>query len=333
VRNPDLPLYFINLHSNQSKLDNYRKYGTWLREQFGGAKVFKVVVDPGLSCPNRDGTKGYGGCTYCNVDSFTPELSRSLPGIREQLTQGIIRARENYQATKFIVYFQPNTNTYTSTLNLKRFIDEALSVNDPDIVGISIGTRPDCIDNEKLDLIESYADRYVIDLEMGMESIYNETLQKINRKCTHEEFIEAAHLLKGRKISLCAHTIFGFPWETREMMLDYAREINSIEEIKFIKLHHLHIVKGSIMGNLFQKNPFPLFSLEDYSDFLCEFLPRLRDDLVIQRLFGISDFKYLIGPNWNLPKSAITTFIDQKLEQRNIRQGSSVPSVLNPICL
>jgi radical SAM protein (TIGR01212 family) len=311
-------------------LDNYRKYGTWLKEQFGGSKVFKVVVDPGLSCPNRDGTKGFGGCTYCNVDSFTPILSRSLPNLGDQLRQGILRARQNYGARKFIIYFQPNTNTYTSTSNLKRFIDEAISVEDPDIVGISIGTRPDCIDDEKLDLIESYSDRYVIDLEMGMESIYNETLQKINRKCSHEEFIVAAHRLKGRKISLCAHTIFGFPWETHEMMLEYAREINSIQEIQFVKLHHLHIVKGSIMGNLYQKDPFKLFSLDEYSDFLCNLIPLLRDDLVIQRLFGISDFKYLIGPQWNMPKSSITTFIDQKLEKRNIRQGSALPSVLNP---
>lgn len=319
------------MDANSLDLENYRKYGTWLKEKFGGEKVFKVVVDPGLSCPNRDGTKGFGGCTYCNVDSFTPELSRTIPGIQEQLIQGIIRARGNYKATKFIVYFQPNTNTYTSTENLKRFMDEALSVNDPDIVGISIGTRPDCIDTEKLDLIESYSDRYEIDLEMGMESIYNETLQKINRKCSHEEFLEAAHLLKGRNISLCAHTIFGFPWETKEMMLNYAREINSVPEIRFIKLHHLHIVKGSIMGTLFQKNPFKLFSLEEYSDFLCELIPLLRDDLVIQRLFGISDFKYLIGPNWNLSKSSITTFIDQKLELRKIFQGSAVPSVLQSL--
>lgn len=318
------------MHLNFNDLENYRKYGTWLREQFQGAKVFKVVVDAGLSCPNRDGTKGFGGCTYCNVDSFTPELSRSVPGIKEQLLQGIQRARENYQASKFIVYFQPNTNTYTTVSHLKTLIEEALSVNHPDIVGISIGTRPDCIDSEKLDLLESYSDRYVMDLEMGMESIYNETLKKINRKCSHEEFLQAANLLKGRNISLCAHTIFGFPWETREMMLDYAREINAIKEISFIKLHHLHIVKGSIMGNHFQKEPFPLFSLEEYTDFLCELVPLLREDLIIQRLFGISDFKYLIGPNWNLPKSAITTYIDQAFEKRGIFQGSALKKHTEP---
>jgi radical SAM protein (TIGR01212 family) len=309
-------------------LENYRKYGTWLREKYNGAKVFKVVVDAGLSCPNRDGSKGYGGCTYCNVDSFTPELTRTISGIRDQLIKGIQRARENYQATKFIIYFQPNTNTYTSVSNLKKMIDEALSVDSPDIVGISIGTRPDCIDSQKLDLLESYSHQYDIDLEMGMESVYNETLIKINRGCTHEEFLSAASLLKGRNIRLCVHTIFGFPWESKEMMLYYADEINAIPEINFIKLHHLHIVKGSIMGNLFQKNPFHLFSLESYASFLSELLPRLREDLVIQRLFGISDFKYLIGPNWNLPKSGITSYIDQHFIERKIFQGSYNKSIV-----
>ncbi len=305
-------------------MENYRKYGTWLREKFDGAKVFKVVVDAGLSCPNRDGTKGFGGCTYCNVDSFTPVLSRSLPTIGEQLVEGIKRARENYQATKFIIYFQPNSNTYTSVSHLREMIEEALSIQNPDIVGISIGTRPDCLDNEKIDLLESYSEQYFMDLEMGMESIYNQTLQKINRKCSHEDFLWAANLLKGRKINLCVHTIFGFPWETNEMMLQYAKVINEIKEIQFIKLHHLHIVKGSIMGTLFDRDPFPLFSLEEYTNFLCSFIPLLRPNLIIQRLFGISDFKYLIGPNWNLPKSAITTYIDRGLAERNIFQGSKL---------
>ncbi len=313
------------MYTSQSNTkDHYRKYGTWLREKFDGAKVFKVVVDAGLTCPNRDGTKGYGGCTYCNVDSFTPTLSRSITGIKDQLIQGIKRAKENYQATKFIIYFQPNTNTYTSVSHLRQLIEEALSIQNPDVVGISIGTRPDCIDSEKLDLMESYSDRYFIDIEMGMESIYNDTLSKINRGCTHEEFLKATHLLKGRNIDLCVHTIFGFPWETNEMRLHYAQEINSIPEIKFLKLHHLHIVKGSIMGSLFHKEPFPLFSLETYTDFLCELMPLLRENIVIQRLFGISDLKYLIGPNWNLPKSAITTYIDQCFIDRNIYQGSKV---------
>ncbi len=231
-----------------SGVRGYNNYGAYLRKHYNGERVFKVIVDGGFTCPNRDGSKGYGGCTYCNVDSFTPELSRKLPTIREQLVQGMERAEKNYAADKFIVYFQPNTNTYAPTHYLKMMYDEALSINSDKVVGFAVGTRPDCIDAEKVALLESYADRYDVDLEMGMESIYDETLEQINRGCSHGEFVEAVKLLENTKLNLCVHTIFGFPWETREMMHGYIHEINRFPQIKFVKFHHLHIVEGSIMG-------------------------------------------------------------------------------------
>ncbi|RZL60334.1 MAG: TIGR01212 family radical SAM protein, partial [Pedobacter sp.] len=170
-------------------IKGYKNYGTHLREKYNGQRVFKTIVDGGFTCPNRDGSKGYGGCTYCNVDSFTPEISRKMPTIREQLEKGMERGKNFYKADKFIVYFQPNTNTYAPVHYLKMMYDEALSVNPEDVVGFSVGTRPDCIDAEKVALLESYTDRYDVDLEMGMESIYDETLNQINRGCSHGEFV------------------------------------------------------------------------------------------------------------------------------------------------
>lgn len=301
---------------------SYNAYGAYLRKKYQGKRVFKVIVDAGFTCPNRDGNKGYGGCSYCNVDSFTPELSRKLPTIREQIEQGMERAIKNYAAERFIIYFQPNTNTYAPTHYLKMLYDEALSIQPENIVGLSIGTRPDCIDAEKIALLESYTHRFDVDLELGMESIYDETLLKINRSCTHQELEQTLSLLQSTKLDICIHSIFGFPWETKEMMLRYADEINRFPQIKFVKLHHLHIVKGSIMGAKYHREPFELFSLEKYTNFLAEFIPRLRPDLVIQRLFGLADYDLLIAPNWGLKKSEIQSYIDKTLEQQGIVQGS-----------
>ncbi|SEM52269.1 hypothetical protein SAMN05216436_10582 [bacterium A37T11] len=301
----------------------YNHYGAHLRQKYDGKRVFKIIVDGNFTCPNRDGSKGYGGCAYCNVDSFTPESARSMPTIRQQVEEGIERAVKGYAAEKFIIYFQPNTNTYAPVHYLKAMYDEALNVAPEHVVGLSVGTRPDCIDFEKIALLESYTDRYDVDLEMGMESIYNDTLNRINRGCSHEELENALQLVKNSPLDICVHTIFGFPWETREMMLRYADEINRFPQIKFVKLHHLHIVEGSIMGVQYKREPFHVFSLEEYTDFLCAFIPLLRSDIVIQRLFGLADYDLLIAPNWGKNKSSIQTYIDKKLERRGAVQGSN----------
>jgi uncharacterized protein len=305
-------------------IKGYNSYGRWLREKFNGKRVYKVIVDAGFTCPNRDGTKGFGGCTYCNVDSFTPSLPRSLDDIRDQVEQGIARARKHYLAEKFIIYFQPNTNTYAPVERLKALYDQSLSICPEDVVGLSVGTRADCLDAEKIALLESYCGRLDVDLELGMESIHESTLQQINRDCPHEELVKVLDALRDSPLSVCVHTIFGFPSETREMMLAHAAEINRFPQIRAVKLHHLHIVKGSILASRYKKEPFPLFSLEEYTDFLCEFIPLLRPDVVIQRLFGLADQDLLIAPLWDLPKSAVQTYIDREIERRGIVQGSGV---------
>jgi len=308
--------------SSQPPLKGYNNYGVYLRKKFDGRRVFKVIVDAGFTCPNRDGSKGYGGCTYCNVDSFTPELPRSLSAIRAQIEQGITRARENYEAEKFIIYFQPNTNTYAPLATLRALFDEALSICPQDVVGLAVGTRADCLDSDKIALLESYSHHMMVDLEMGMESIYDETLLTLNRGCNHQDLVDMLNKLDKSPLNICVHTVFGFPGETRDMMLAYANEINRFPQIKFVKLHHLHIVSGSIMAVQYKRQPFKLFDLNEYTDFLCEFLPLLRPDIVVQRLFGISDLKLLIAPNWGLKKASIQSHIDQTILRRGILQGS-----------
>ncbi|WP_442794707.1 TIGR01212 family radical SAM protein [Pelobium manganitolerans] len=300
---------------------NYNYYSAYLKEKYHVKRVYKVIVDGGFTCPNRDGSKGYGGCTYCNVDSFTP-TSRTMETMKQQIEFGMERAWKHYKAEKFIIYFQPNTNTYAPAHYLKTMYDEALSVDLSNVVGLSVGTRPDCLDLEKIALLESYTDRLDVDLEMGMESIYNETLAQINRGCSHDEFIATMGLLQNTKLDICVHTIFGLPGETHQMMLAYADEINRFPQINFVKFHHLHIVEGSIMGAKYKRDPFKLFSLQEYADFLCELLPLVRPDIVIQRLFGISDLDMLIAPKWGLRKSEIQTFIDNEIERKGVVQGS-----------
>ncbi len=300
----------------------YRNYGSWLRGRHGGSRVFKVIVDAGFTCPNRDGAKGYGGCTYCNVDSFTPVLPRTLEQVREQVGQGMERARKRYHAEKFIIYFQPNTNTYAPVERLRALFDEALSVCPEDTVGLSVGTRPDCLDDAKIALLESYAARLPVDLEMGMESIHEETLATLNRGCTHAELTAVLERLARSPLNICVHCIFGFPNESEEMMLAYAAEINRFPQIRAVKLHHLHIVAGSILAVRYQRRPFPLFSLDGYTRFLCRFLPLLRPDIVVQRLFGISDPALLIAPDWGMKKSRIQAHIDAEIARRGVLQGS-----------
>lgn len=300
---------------------NYNYYSAYLKNKFGGKKVYKVIVDAGFTCPNRDGSKGYGGCSYCNVESFTP-VSRNLDSIREQVLHGMENASKNYGAEKFIIYFQPNSNTYASVEELKTIYDEALKINRENIVGLSVGTRPDCIDEEKIKLLESYHHQGLeVDLEIGIESIHEETLASINRGCTHQDFRNAMELLKDSPLSICVHTILGLPNETREMMIEYTHEINRYPQINAVKFHHLLIVEGSIMGVKYKREPFQLFTLEEYTDLLCDILPLLRPDIVIQRLFALSDFEILIAPKWGLKKSQIQNYMDNEFKKRDIIQG------------
>ena len=295
----------------------YNSYGRFLREKFG-CRVYKVSVDGGFSCPNRDGALSTGGCSYCNNDSFRPTSAERLRPIAVQMEDGIAYLRKRFGARKFIAYFQPYTNTYAPLEKLIPLYEAAL--DHPDVVGLSLGTRPDCIDREKLAWLEGRAKTDFITLEYGLQSIYDATLEKINRGHDFRCWKAAVEETRDRGIWLGTHLILGFPWETREQML---REAGVISEsgLHFLKLHHLHVVRGTALELEYRQRPFSLFGLDDYADLVVEFLERLSPSIYLERLSGAAPDDQLIAPVWGKSKNEILRCIQRRFAARRTWQG------------
>jgi radical SAM protein (TIGR01212 family) len=295
----------------------YNSYGQFLKERFG-CKVYKISVDGGFSCPNRDGIIGTGGCAYCSNDSFRPETANRLKSISQQVKDGIDHLTNRYGAGKFLVYFQPYTNTYAPLDVLIPLYESAL--DHPDVIGLSVGTRPDCIDPEKIAWFEKLARNYFVTLEYGLQSIYDKTLANINRGHTYQCWVDAMEMTRNRGIWLCAHLILGFPWETREEMLASADALSG-KGLNFLKLHHFHIVQNTPLANEYREKPFPLIGFEDYVELVADFIERLDPDISIERFFGFAPIGQLIGPVWSKSKSGIRYAIEQRLIARDTQQG------------
>ncbi len=295
----------------------YNTFGRYLKDLFG-ERVYKVNVDAGFTCPNRDGTVGHGGCIYCNNDSFRPSAVRSVLPLKEQIDQGISYLRRRFGARRFIVYFQPYTNTYAPLERLRQLYSEALS--HPDVVGLAIGTRPDCVDEDKLDYLESLAKEYFILIEYGLQSIYDRTLEFINRGHDYATFLRALEMTEGRSIHMGAHIILGFPTETEEEQLHMADVLSELP-IGFLKIHQLQVVKHTVLERLYRQAPFKTFGYQEYLDFLARFLERLSPEIVIQRLFATSPDEILVAPKWGKTKSEILRDIDRHLEEKGTYQG------------
>src|SRR5436309_2406774 len=257
----------------------YNGYGAFLRERFG-CRVYKVIVDAGFTCPNRDGTVAIGGCTYCNNDSFRPQAVSRLEPMAEQVEGGIAYLRRRYRARKFIVYFQPFTNTHAPLEKLVPLYESAL--RHPDVVGLSVGTRPDCVDEAKLAWFEQLAQRYFVTLEYGLESIYDQTLVRINRGHDFQCWLNAIRLTRNRGIAIGTHLILGFPWESRDEMLAMAGAVSEVG-LDFLKLHHLHVVRHTALGREYERRPFALMGYQEYLDLVVDFLERLDPRLRIER--------------------------------------------------
>ena len=281
--------------------NRYNAYGPFLRDRFG-CRVYKVIVDAGFTCPNRDGTVAVGGCTYCDNDSFRPQSVQRLRPVQEQVAHGIEFLRRRYKAEKFIAYFQPFTNTHASLDRLVPLYEAALS--HPDVVGLSIGTRPDCVEDEKISWFETLARKCFVTVEYGLESIYDETLARINRGHNFRCWLDAVQRTRGRGIWLCTHLILGFPWESNAQILAMA-DVVSDPGIDFLKLHHLHVVRHTAMGREYQKQPFPLLGYQQYIELVVEFLERLNPEIRIERLFGLAPEDQLLGPKWGKTKPQI----------------------------
>ena len=295
----------------------YRAFGQYLKELYG-ERVYKVNVDAGFTCPNRDGTVGMGGCIYCNNDSFRPQSCRAVTPLGEQIENGIKYLRKRYRANKFIVYFQPYTNTYAPVDKLEELYYEALK--EPSVVGLAIGTRPDCVDEEKLRLLEKIARDYFVLVEYGLQSIYDKTLQYINRGHDFQCFLDAVYATEGRGIHIGAHIIVGFPTETIEEMFEMAKVVSELP-IGFLKIHQLQVVKDTVMEQYYREEPFYTFRNEEYLDFLVRFIERLSPDIVLQRLFATAPDEILIAPRWDKTRHQITRDIDLKFESLNTYQG------------
>ncbi|HEY4800584.1 MAG TPA: TIGR01212 family radical SAM protein [Bacteroidia bacterium] len=290
-------------------------------KQVNGARVQKVALDVGFSCPNRDGTKGFGGCTYCNNESFNPSYCDPAVPFHTQIDEGIKFVKWRYKTKKYVAYLQAYSNTYAPLEQLKKIYGEIL--RHPEITGLVIGTRADCVDDEKLDYIATLAQTCDVTLEYGIESCYNNTLAALNRCETFEEIVSSLKKTSERGIKTCGHLIFGLPGESRAEMLKEA-EIISALPVNFLKLHQLHIVKGTVMAAQYKKNPeaFNLFTLDEYLDFIVDFLELLNPGIVIERLFGEAPPRIMAGPTWgSLRNDQVLKRIEENLERRNTWQG------------
>lgn len=297
----------------------YNSFGQYMRDLYGQA-VYKVNVDAGFTCPNRDGTIATGGCIYCNNDSFRPTACTSASSLREQIEKGIPYLRSRYKAEKFIVYFQPYTNTYAPVETLERLYRDAL--DNPGVVGLAIGTRPDCIDEEKIALLKSLARDSFILVEYGLQSIYDRTLSFINRGHDYAQFTRALALSAGKGIRVGAHLILGFPTETRDEMLGMADELSRLP-LKFLKIHQLQVVKDTALADLYAAEPFPTFGYEEYLGLLADFLERLSPNIVLQRLFAAAPEDILVAPIWNRTRSEFLIDLDLLMERRQSYQGKT----------
>jgi uncharacterized protein len=305
----------------------YNSYAEYFRMQFG-RRVQKISIDAGFTCPNRDGTVAYGGCTYCDNDAFNPSYCSPSKNITQQLEEGAEFHRVRYRRAKnYLAYFQAYSNTHAPLAKLRQLYDEALSF--PGVVGLVIGTRPDCIDNEKLDYFAHLSETNYVILEYGIESCYDKTLLRINRGHTFAQAEEAIRLTASYGIKTGAHLIFGLPGESESDMLAGAAIISQLP-LNNIKLHQLQIVKNTAIAAEFASNPstFHHFSLADYIDFVIHFVERLNPAFVIERFSGEVPPRYLAAPAWGLIRTdQVNVMIENELNKRNTWQGKFFVSV------
>ena len=295
----------------------YNDFNTYLRSLFG-CRVQKISVDAGLSCPNRDGRVSAGGCIFCNArGSGTGAHTRGLT-ITDQLLQGKKSLARRYKAKKFLAYFQSFSNTYAPIDKLQKLYDEALAVED--IVGLSIGTRPDCVDLPVLELLQDYARHHLIWIEYGLQSASDKTLELINRGHDVQCFKDAVRATLNRGIKICAHVILGLPGETRSDILQTARTISDLG-IDGVKLHLLYVVKGTALEALYRQGDYRCLEQQAYIDLVCDFLERIPPEMVIQRLTGDPHPEELVAPQWALNKSETLQKINEALEIRDTWQG------------
>ncbi len=299
----------------------FNAYSNHFRKIYG-ARVQKVSIDAGFTCPNRDGTVGTGGCTYCLNDAFNPSYCEPGKSVRQQIEEGIEFHRWRYsEAVSYLAYFQAFSNTYAPLERLKDLYEEALSY--PGVIGIIIGTRPDCVDDEKLEYLSHLSEKYYVAVEYGVESCYDKSLVRINRGHTFDEAIIAIKKTDSLGINTGAHFIFGLPGESRDEMLAGAEIISSLP-LKTVKFHQLQIIKGTAMEKEFRQKPgdFEIFSWEEYLEFFVSFLERLNPAIVVERFTGEAPPRFLEKTHWGKKRTdQIVGLVEKRLEELDTFQG------------
>ncbi len=299
----------------------YNSLTEYIKNRLGG-RFQKVTVDAGFTCPNRDGTKGWGGCTYCNNNAFNPSYNTAKKSITQQIQEGIEFHRNRYRrASHYLVYFQPYSNTYESVETLKSRYYEALNFNG--VKGLVIGTRPDCLSPEILDLLDDIHKKYFLLVELGVESLHDDTLKSINRGHTAHESIHAIYQLNERGIHTGIHLIFGLPGESEEMMMETVDRISALP-VNSVKFHQLQIIKNTAMAKEYELHPekFQLFTLERYLDFIVRVTERLNPAIYIDRFAAEVPPRYLAVSPWtSLRYDALLHLIQKKMEELNTWQG------------
>ena len=302
---------------NKEKL--YNDLSAYLAECFP-FKVQKISLNAGFTCPNRDGTVGHGGCTYCNNQTFNPAYCRTEKTVTEQLEEGKQFFSRKYPDMKFLAYFQAYTNTYAELEELKRKYEEALSV--PDVVGLVIGTRPDCMPDALLDYLAELKERTFLLVEYGVESTDNVTLKRINRGHTYEVAEEAVRRTASKGIRVGAHIILGLPGEERSALIKQAGLLSALP-LTTLKLHQLQLIKGTRMAAEYHERPedFHLYSADEYIDLVIDYVEHLRPDMVLERFVSQSPKELLIAPDWGLKNHEFTDKVKKRMRERNAWQG------------
>lgn len=300
-------------------MQRYNDYGTWLSRQLG-VKVQKISLNAGFTCPNLDGSVGVGGCTYCNNQTFNPAYCSTDKSVARQLEEGIRFFSRKYPTMRYLAYFQAYTNTYGEYETLVRKYEEALAV--PGVVGLVVGTRPDCVPAPLLDYFSALARRTFLVVEYGVESVYDDTLSRINRGHTWMRSVEAVKATAERGIHVGAHLILGLPGESRGRMLDEATVLSELP-ITTLKLHQLQLIRGTRMAEEYRKNPssFHLFSVDEYIDLVIDFIERLRPDIVLERFVSQSPTNLLAVPGWGLKNHEFTDKLRRRMDERGTYQG------------
>jgi len=297
----------------------YNDFSGYFKAKFNG-RVQKISIDAGFTCPNRDGSRGTGGCSYCNNQTFSPAYCNLEKSVSEQLSEGIKFFSRKYTSMKYLAYFQAYSNTYAPLENLKKLYEEALT--HPEVIGLVIATRPDCVTLEILDYLQELAEKHYIMLEFGLESHLNSSLEKMNRGHSFEESVWALKEASSRNIHMCAHLILGLPGETEEDWLDQARTISGLP-VENLKLHQLQIHKGTRLLKEYQDHPehFQMFTVEGYLDLTVRYLELLNPKIIVERFVSEAPDELLVAPRWGLKNFEFTAKLEKLLKERDTWQG------------